>query len=286
MMKVDVSFITPLYNCLAYTKEYLDSLARTVPDLSHEVILIDDFSTDGTRDFLKSLVHSRYRVILNESNFGFAKSSNIGASHASGKYLCFLNNDLVLSPGWFEPMFELITSQVDIGAVGNIQVEPETGLIHHAGVFFDWNGSPLHAWRYRKRRPKGEFGEWNAVTAACLLIKADVFRKVGGFDEEYKNGFEDIDLCVRLRAKGYRLLVSNRSVIEHHGSVAPGRKKYDEANRERFLKRWRAVTMVWGSEEWPAHYFHRYARAWWKMTPWRAAQGLYLLACRHLVGRS
>ena len=91
-----------------------------------------------------------------------------------------------------------------------------------------------------------------------------------------------IDLCVRLRQKNYRLLVSYRSVIEHHASVSPGRKKYDDENRERFLTRWQAVTKVWGKREWPAQYVHRYARAWWKMVPWRMAQGICILAYGYL----
>ena len=282
MTTIEISFITPLFNCLAYTKEYLRSIAQTLPDRLCEIILVDDFSTDGTREFLKTLADPPYRVFLNQSNLGFAKSSNIGARHAKGKYLCFLNNDLILRPGWLEPMIELVTSHSDIGAVGNIQLEPESGLVHHAGVFFDWDGRPLHAWRYRRRGPEGDSGEWNAITAACLLISEKVFREVGGFDEDYKNGFEDIDLCVRLKQKNYRLLVSYRSVIEHHASVSPGRKKYDDENRERFLTRWQAVTKVWGKKEWPAQYVHRYARAWWKMVPWRMAQGICILAYRYL----
>ncbi|MDH3317873.1 MAG: galactosyltransferase-related protein, partial [Gammaproteobacteria bacterium] len=163
------------------------------------------------------------------------------------------------------------------------QIDPGSGLIHHAGVFFDWDGRPLHAWRYRRRRPEGDFGEWNAITAACFMIEAQLFREIGGFDEAYRNGFEDIDLCVRLRQKGYRLLVSYRSVIEHYASVSPGRTKYDEENRERFLGKWRHVTRRWGKEEWPAQYVHRYARKWWKMVPWRMAQAICILAYRRFL---
>ncbi len=286
MAKIEISFITPLFNCLTYTKQFLQSLNQTVPGLPHEIILVDDFSTDGTREFLKTLNDRPYRVFLNSSNLGFAKSSNFGARQAKGRYLCFLNNDLVLKPRWLEPMYELARSSPDIGAVGNIQLEPESGLIHHAGVFFDWDGRPLHAWRYRHRRPDGEFGEWNAITAACFLINADIFEGFGGFDETYMNGFEDVDLCVRLKQRGYRLLVSNRSLIDHHASVSPGRKSYDTQNRERFLSRWQNVTREWGREEWPRQYVHRYARAWWKMVPWRMVQAVCIVAWNSLKGKN
>jgi len=282
---MEISFITPLFNCLPYTKLFLQSLAETAPALSHEVILVDDFSTDGTRAFLATLTDPPYRVILNPTNLGFAKSSNIGARQAKGRYLCFVNNDLVLKPGWFEPMYDLITSARDIGAVGNIQLEPGSGLVHHAGVFFDWQGRPLHAWRYRRRKPGGDYGEWNAITAACFLTDAKIFGDLGGFDESYLNGYEDIDLCVRLRQKGYRLLVSYRRPIEHFASTSPGRKKYDEQNRERFLAKWKEVTREWGKVEWPSQYVHRYARAWWKMVPWRMGQAICILAFRFLSRR-
>lgn len=286
MAQIEISFITPLFNCLTYTKQYLQSLAETVPNLSHEIILVDDFSTDGTREFLTTLSDPPYRVFLNMSNLGFAKSSNFGARQAKGDYLCFLNNDLILKPGWLEPMYELATSSPDVGAVGNIQLEPDSGLIHHAGIFFDWDGWPLHAWRYRRRRPKGDFGEWNAITAACFLMKAEIFYELGGFDESYRNGFEDVDLCVRLRRKNFRLLVSYRSVIGHHASISPGRKQYDDENRERFLRKWQEITKEWGRQEWPLQYVHRYARAWWKMVPWRMAQAITMLAIRCLGGRN
>ena len=174
MLKIEISFITPLFNCLTYAKQYLTSLSKTVTDVPHEIILVDDSSTDGTREFLKTVKDPPHRVLLNHANLGFAKSSNIGAHHAKGEYLCFLNNDVVLKPGWLEPMYELARSRPDIGAVGNIQLEPKSGRIHHAGVFFDWEGRPLHAWRYRRRGPKGDFVEWNAVTIACLLIKNEM----------------------------------------------------------------------------------------------------------------
>jgi GT2 family glycosyltransferase len=285
MTQIEISFITPLFNCIEYTREFLQSLAGTAPKKPYEIILVDDLSTDGTREFLQNLADPPHRVFLNQTNQGFAKSSNLGARHAKGKYLCFLNNDLVLTPGWLDPMYELVRSRPDIGAVGNIQLEPESKLVHHAGVFFDWDGRPVHAWRYRRRRPKGDFGEWNAITAACFMIESQIFQACGGFEEAYINGFEDIDLCVRLRQKEYRLLVSHRSVIGHHASVSPGRKKYDNENRERFLKRWQDVTMRWGKEEWPAQYVHRYARKWWKMAPWRMVQAIIILAFRHIVRR-
>jgi GT2 family glycosyltransferase len=171
-------------------------------------------------------------------------------------------------------------ARANVAAVGNVQIDPRTGLLDHAGVFFDLRGAPYHAWKGRGSIPPGEYGEWNAVTAACLLIPTDRFKELGGFDEGYRNSYEDVDLCVRLRSRGYRLLVSHRSVIEHYGRTSPGRKRHDLENRARFLDRWAATAAAWGREEWPRQYLQKYARRWWAANPLRVARALWMLVSR------
>lgn len=286
MSNIEVSFVTGLYNCLDYTKNFLNSLEDTVQGVTYEVILVDDGSSDGTRDFLATLSNPPYTVLLNEKNRGFAYSNNRGTSRARGTYLCLLNNDLILKPGWLPPMLRLVREESDVGAVGNIQIHPTTRLVEHAGVFFDLKGKPSHAWRFRKKRPAGSHKDWNAATAACLLLPADLFRELAGFDEGYCNSFEDIDLCVRLRRRGYRILVSHQSVIEHYVSTSPDRQAHDHDNSQRFLNKWQAVTKEWGRNEWPRQYFHRYARQFWKMNPRRVGVALWLLFSKRLRSTS
>ena len=103
---MEASFIIPLYNCRAHSRECLRTLQDTLPPgLAHEILLVDDGSTDGTRTWLATLP-SPVRVLLNERNLGFAGTCNRGAAAARGRLLFFLHNDLVLLPGWFEPMRE------------------------------------------------------------------------------------------------------------------------------------------------------------------------------------
>ena len=151
MARIEISFVTGLYNCLDYTKSFLKSLEETVQDVDYETILIDDGSSDGTREFLSTLSDPPYTVLFNDENRGFAWSNNRGATHARGTYLCLLNNDIVLKSGWLTPMLRLIREEPNVGAVGNIQIHPVTRLVDHAGVFFDLRGIPGHAWRYRKK---------------------------------------------------------------------------------------------------------------------------------------
>jgi len=259
------SVVTALYNRLDLTRQYLNSLEDTLKHEArpYEVILVDDGSSDGTRDYLKTL-KKPYHVEFNEVNLGYAASNNLGASLARYETLVFLNNDLVLQSGWLDPMLDGLEKLDHAGVIGNIQLNAKTRLIDHAGVFFDSGGLPAHARKGRKRIIAAPYVEWNAVTAACMVIRKSLFREAGGFDEVYRNGTEDIDLCVRLKSRGYRHYVANRSVILHHVSSSPGRTDFDTMNMEIFRKRWSHLTMVWGRREWAHEYLKRYARRWWK----------------------
>jgi GT2 family glycosyltransferase len=258
-----VSIIIPLYNQIQMTKQCLDSLEETVKSVDYEVILIDDCSQDSTRDFIKTLGHP-YRTVFNESNCGYAVSNNKAARLAKGEFLCLLNNDTILTPGWLEPMLSIFDQESRIGAVGNVQVDPQIDRIEHAGVFFDLGGNPGHVRKGSKDFPKSIYQEWNAVTGACLLIKTCVFFQLKGFDESYTNGSEDIDLCIRLRLAGFHNFVANTSRIYHYGSSSPGRYAYDDSNTRLFQERWGKIARTWGRHEWPTEYMRRYAKQWWR----------------------
>lgn len=257
-MSQTVSFIVPLYNCLPLTQAMLASLQATLPPgLDHEIILIDDGSTDGTRAWLATLTAPNVRVILNDRNLGFAATNNRAASRARGSTLVLLNNDLVLLPGWFRPMLAALRSLGrQAGLVGNVQINAQTGAVDHRGIIFDRKAKPEH-----DRRPVTRFERLlrpvprvPAVTAACVMIDADLWRQLGGFDEHYVNGGEDVDLCFRARARGRENAVALRSVVRHHVSAAPGRKLRDEANSERLARRWRAEFIRCAARSWCREY--------------------------------
>src|SRR5882724_4245920 len=139
--RVKVSFIVPLYNCLRLTQAMVASLRGTVPpELAHEIILVDDCSTDGTRAWLATL-DAPFRVVLTDRNLGYAGATNRGAAVAMGDFLLLLNNDLVLTPHWLEPMFtachELGSSA---GVIGNVQRDARTGVVDHSGILVNAKG--------------------------------------------------------------------------------------------------------------------------------------------------
>lgn len=237
---MQVSFIIPLYNCLPLTQAMLASLRETLPPgLEHEIILVDDVSSDGTRAWLKGLT-APCRVLLNEKNLGFAGTCNRGAAAAQGEFLFFLNNDLVLLPGWFGPMLA-VARRPGAGLVGNMQLNAATGALDHAGIFFNPKGKPEHyTTRPLPARLTG-VRRVTALTGACFAIRRSHWQSLGGFDEGFVNGGEDIDLCLRARQAGLENHVSLRSVVRHHISASPGRKARDEHNSRRLLARWRQV---------------------------------------------
>lgn len=240
---MQVSFIIPLYNCLPLTQPMLASLQATLPPgLSHEIIFVDDGSTDGTRDWLRTLSEPPFRVVLNERNLGYAAANNAGAAIARGDFLALLNNDLILEPRWLEPM---LAAQAKLrgraGLVGNVQLEARTGIVDHAGLVVNITGKPVHArslprWISRMLFPIRRIP---AVTGACVLIERALWEQLGGFDEAFVNGGEDIDLCFRAAAIGKMNVVTLRSVVRHHVSSSPGRKRRDEENSYRLANKWR-----------------------------------------------
>lgn len=244
-----VSYIIPLYNQLAHTHACLDSLRATIPaGLAYEIILVDDASTDGTREFLAGLAPPHV-ALRNDQNLGYAASNNRAARIAQGRFLALLNNDLILSPGWLEPLLEA-AALPRTGVVGNIQLNTATGELDHAGIIFHQGGYPIH-----HRAPLAEVQAAGpilmmpAVTAACCLVDRAWFLRAGGFDEGYRNGFEDVDLCLRARGDGFVNRVATRSVIRHHVSSSEGRGAFEHRNARRFLARWQPRTLAL-EQEW------------------------------------
>lgn len=253
---MEISFIVPLFDRLDLARPCVESLLGSVPQgLSFEVLLVDDASTDGTRAWVAGHTSPPFVPLLREANGGYAAAVNTGARAARGRLLALLNGDLVFAPGWLEPMRRALENRRRAGIVGNLQYRVDDGSLDHAGIVVGLDGKPTHlASLARGFGLVPAVSRAHAVTGACCLLRRGLFLELGGYDESFVNGCEDVDLCFRLRRRGWRVLVANRSRVLHHVSASPGRKDRDERNSRRLCLRWRERLVLDGATAWPAHY--------------------------------
>lgn len=216
----------------------LSSLLESIPpDLDFEILLIDDFSSDGTREWLQSINNERVHFHLNSHNLGYSRSNNVGAKLAKGRFLGLLNNDLIFKPGWLEPMLRFFDSEdLNAGLVGNVQFRVADNSLDHAGVILNLYGQFEHA----KSHPLPGNYKPLAVTGACVLIEKSLFEAADYFDETFRNGCEDIDLCFKVRALGKEVYLAQDSLIHHHVSLSRGSGDLTNLSNSKLLfKKWR-----------------------------------------------
>jgi GT2 family glycosyltransferase/glycosyltransferase involved in cell wall biosynthesis len=238
-----VSIIIPVIDKLAFTRQCLDRIARnTSRELAFEVIVVDNDSSDGTREYFSNTdaVPVPVRYHRNAANLGFARANNIGAGLARGEYLLFLNNDTLVQPGWLTGMLRLRRSDPSIGIVGIKQLFPYTNVIYHTGVVFAPGGHPVHLHPHLDASVPyvNKEREYQAVNGACLLIDRSLFEACGGFDEGYRNGYEDTDLCLAAAARGRKTVCCTSAFIYHYGQISEGRTSDDPQNAARFAQKW------------------------------------------------
>lgn len=245
MNAYESSIIIPVYNNWELTRTCLKSLAATLDKSKVQVIVVDNASTDVTSKgcpFLgEALFGEGFKYLRNETNRNFAGASNDGADAAAGEFLIFLNNDTKALPGWYEPLLADFSVYSDLAATGPLLLYPDETpfgrLAQHLGVLVSpfmrfghlYQGIPAASPLAKERR------FFQAITAACMVIKKALFLETGKFDENYVNGFEDVDLCGRLLATGRRFTVNPESVVLHYESKSEGRNKKEEEN---FARLW------------------------------------------------
>lgn len=238
--KYDCSIIIPVWNKREFTEQCLAELSRVTSGISYEVIVVDNHSTDDTAQFLDQL-GGDIQIIRNSENLGFAKACNQGARAARGRFLVFLNNDTIPLENWLAALVEEVTSHPDVGIVGS-KLLYEDDTIQHAGVVFSREEGllPYHLYRrfHRDHPVVNRRRTFQCVTAACMLIRREIFETEGGFDEGFRNGFEDVDLCLKVIEKNWQIVYQPLSVLYHLESQTPGRKAHEQENALRFLMRW------------------------------------------------
>ena len=188
-------------------------------------------------------------MVTYKGKFNYSDINNTGVKAASGEYLILLNNDTeVISENWIEEML-MYGQRDDVGAVGAKLYYPDD-TIQHAGVIVGLGGIAGHTHCKKEKHAEGYMGklhfaqDLSAVTAACIMIKKEVFDRIGGLDCDFAVAFNDVDLCVRIREQGLLIVFTPYAELYHHESKSrgyedtPEKQKRFEGEIKLFKKKW------------------------------------------------
>lgn len=249
----------PLVSIMIPNKDNINDLSKLLNSITdkssynnYEIIIIENNSTEEDTfnyyDSLKSNV--KIKVVKWEGKFNYSAINNFGFKYCSGEHIVLLNNDTeIITPDWIQEM--LMYSQFEeVGAVGAKLYYPDE-TVQHAGVGIGLLTLAGHYFRGFDRNLPGYFGrmsyvqEMSAVTAACMMIPRRVYEKVNGLDETFEVAFNDVDLCMRIRKAGYKIIWTPYSELYHYESKSrgtedtPEKKKRFKGEVLRFQERWK-----------------------------------------------
>ena len=252
-----VSIVVLTYNNLAFTEACLFSIEHYSDYPNLEVIVVDNASSDESPAFLREWAaqaspagHTR-RLILNETNLGFAAGNNVGLDAADGEYLVMLNNDTYVTPGWVRSLIAPLRREADIGLVG--PVTNNIGNEAKVEIGYSDMTSMIHAARAYTLRHPGQTLPLRTAAFFCVALPRAVYRAVGGLDEAFGIGFfEDDDYCRRVEREGWRIVCAEDVFVHHHLSATFEKK--DPAERQALFERNKAIY----EEKWGAWQPHRY----------------------------
>jgi GT2 family glycosyltransferase len=238
-----VSIIIPTRDAPQIFGRCLKSIFEKTSYPDFEVVVMDNDSADPAA--LALMEQYPVRRIPFPGPFNFSRANNGGAATASGELLLFLNNDTeIVSADWLQHLV-YYAEQADVGAVGALLLY-EDRTVQHAGVALGIRGTADHTMRGFQSDVDGYAGslacarEVSAVTAACLMMRKSLFQEVGGFNEHFFTAYQDVDLCLRLRERGFRIVYTPEVVVVHHESVSR-KNYYDMVDRMLLLDRWERV---------------------------------------------
>ena len=227
----------PLVSLIIPTRDKLKLLRGTVDDLLNktdykniEIIIMDNGSVEPeTLDYFKAIQkNTKVSIIRHAAPFNYSQLNNIGVTHATGDVICLINNDLqVIYPQWLTEMVSHAL-RPQIGAVG-AKLYYINDTIQHAGVIIGLGGMAGHALKFLAREAPGYHWKpfliqnYSAVTGACLVMRRNVFEEVGGLEEKHlKVAFNDVDFCLRIRERGYRIVWTPYAELYHLESASRG----------------------------------------------------------------
>lgn len=247
-----VSIIIPTKDLVDYVKRCIDSIEKkTITNgFLYEIILVDNNSEKAESLKYFDEIAKKHKVLKYPKAFNYSAINNFAVDNSDGDYLLFLNNDTeVINENWLYEMLQ-IAQEDGIGIVGAKLLFPNN-TIQHAGVYIHKDGIGGHIFRGFNSHSPGYMGRIqltsnvSAVTGACMMIKRDIFEKVGRFDQEHLPvAFNDVDLCLKVMQAGYRNVYTPFAVLYHYESTSRGPEDTPE-KIARFNKEWQYMFGKW-----------------------------------------
>lgn len=242
----EVSIIIPTHNHIDYTYQCLKSIEIYTSNISYEVIIADDASTNKTVAFLSNM--NNIRLIRNTKSLGFLKNCNNAAKEARGKYLVFLNNDIEVTDNWLSSLLDLAKSDPSIGLVGSKMIFPD-GQLQEAGGIITREGVACNYGKYDDARSSvyNYVRDADYISGASILISKSLWDSIGGFDESYAPAYcEDSDLAFTVRSLGYRVVYQPKSVVIHYEGISHG----TNAKAKNSIKHYQLKNSIKLKEKW------------------------------------
>jgi len=245
--KYDVAIIIPVFNNANLTYQCINSIYGNNINTKFEVIVVDNGSNDETAELMSEFDkdYDNFTYVRNEYNLGFAKACNIGIETRKSKHILLLNNDIICTEGWLDSMLECLEKDPAVGIVGSCLIYPDSDLIQHCGVTIGTEDAkslaPYHKHRLAKHKDTKDAittREVTAVTGACMLISNALYEKIGGLDDIYLNGCEDIDYCFAAKTANFKVIYCADSLLYHYESMTENRHEWDIPNWTRLNKKW------------------------------------------------
>jgi hypothetical protein len=283
---MDLSIIIVSYNTKDFLKACIESIYKTTKNITFEIIVVDNASTDGTVTILNKLQTENFKLIENNDNLGFSKANNVGVKKASGRYILFLNPDIEVHEETMEGMVKFMDENQQVGAATCKLIMPNGQIddASHRGFPTPWN-SFAHfsglAKIFGKTRAFGGYNlgfmdlekthEIEALAGAFMIVRREAGEHVNWWDEDYFFYGEDLDFCYMLKRNGWKIYYVPQFSVLHYKGVSGGIKKTSQnittANSETKIRaskaRFNAMRIFYRK-----HYEHKY--------PWFVTRLVYL----------
>lgn len=249
----------PLISVIIPNKDHTDDLDICLKSLyekssykNFEVIIVENNSTEKeTFEYYEAIAqkHGNIKIVKWEGNFNYSAINNFGVNYAKGEFILLLNNDVEIINGSCLEEMLMFAQRKDIGAVG-AKLYYSDDTVQHAGVILGLGGTAGHAHKHFGRSHPGYMARasiaqnLSACTAACLMMRRDVFDEVGGLDENFEVAFNDVDLCMKIRKKGYLVVFTPYAELYHYESKSRGNDSTPEklerfrGEIDRFKEKW------------------------------------------------